>query len=232
MKQSVTTIVITLAALFFMALGAPQSVFAAGAGQVTIDKRISIPTDGTSQATDALAGAEYKLSRVTATGTAAIDPAKPSTYQERSSVMLTTGEDGKAQATGLDFGTYILAEQENDTVFVPAVPVLFTLSAAHPLFAYVPKSGLGDYHNEGGDGTTPEGTTGHTTGEAGGPTTGGAAEQAGKSAARQPEAIMQTNGHLARFPWLWVLGLSAAILLTSLIVAVWLRKKVTAHEAD
>lgn len=203
MKRSVEFFVLFFALVALAFRGHLNLVAAAANAQVTIEKRVSVPSRNHTQRTAPLAGAQYRLVKVAARSAAKIDPAKPNTYQELTSQVLTTQADGTAVAAGLPYGIYVLQEQKNAEVSTPAAPVVFYLNAREPQVTYAPKSGL-----ESGNGSTNAGGV------------------------NADASIMQTNGSLPAFPWLQVAGLASALLLTMIILAFGLRKKVTPHASN
>lgn len=205
MKRIMFSLVILMAGLLTLLI--PADPVSAATASVTINKRVSVPTTGTTQQTAPLAGAQYRLTRIVATTPGiAINPAQPVTYREpeaeQLSVVLTTGSTGTATYAEADlrFGIYLLAEQPSAQITTPAAPVVFALTAAAPAFTYAPKSGLTDFTNSG---------------------------KHQPAQAISESKIMQTGGQLAAFPGYLTVLLAGGWLALTALAAWWLRKRVS-----
>lgn len=204
MKRILFSLAILMAGCLTLLI--PAYPVSAATASVTINKRVSVPTTGTTQQTAPLAGAQYRLTRiVAATPGVAIDPARPATYREpeaqQLNVVLTTDQSGKATYAEADlrFGIYLLAELASAQITTPAAPVAFALTADAPAFTYAPKSGLADLNSS----AKPQ-----------------------QNHAATESKIMQTNGQLTAFPGPLTASLAAGLLTLTALMAWWLRKKV------
>ena len=204
MKKILFSLAILMAGCLTLLI--PAYPVSAATASVTINKRVSVPTTGTTQQTAPLAGAQYRLTRiVAATPGVAIDPAQPATYREpeaqQLSVVLTTDQSGKATYAEADlrFGIYLLTELASAQITTPAAPVVFALTADAPAFTYAPKSGLTDLNSSA---------------------------QPQQNHAATEAKIMQTSGQLPAFPGRVAAILAAGLLALTALLARWLRKKV------
>ncbi|WP_179395852.1 hypothetical protein [Lacticaseibacillus absianus] len=201
MKRMVTIILMVTLGLL---LGGPSDRPVAAAFSVSVTKRVSVASQTSAQQTVPLAGARYRLVHVVAAqADVPIDPRKVSTYRVSDTapldVVLTTNRDGIARLSGtaLVSGHYVLAELRTSQVTAPARPVLATLSAQAPVFAYSPKSGLVSLDVATGDNRPAE----------------------------QEARIMQTSGRVTPLPWRRLLALGLLSLMASAVLAAGLRRR-------